>query len=80
MQKVYCDVCKQEVKNQGRTFAGESGKIKFKLEAGIKDSEDGGDLCLFCTVKAVNTTAHNLLKRPYKRTGKKVEPQPAEAK
>jgi hypothetical protein len=63
MQKVFCDVCKKEIKQAGSTFAGQSGKVVFSVEA--KVSDDSKDLCLACTVKAVNSVANNKLKRPY---------------
>ena len=68
MQKIYCDICKKEITNPGNTFEGQSGKVSFKVQATII-TEPGvdakKDLCLGCTIKAINRTAQKFLKRKY---------------
>ena len=68
MQKTYCDICKKEVTNPGSTFEGQSGKVSFKVQAIINTEPgvvDKKDLCLGCTIKAINRAAQKFLKRKY---------------
>ena len=71
-QKTYCDICKKEIKHTGVAFEGTSGKISFAVKASIAGSEST-DLCLGCTIRAINKEAQKKLKRPYTKPAKPVE-------
>lgn len=64
MQKTYCSVCRKEIKHKGDAFVGVNGKIGFNVLAEIREGEDK-DLCLGCTITAINKEAYKILKRPY---------------
>jgi len=79
MQKTYCDICKTEIKQTGVEFSGAFGKVEFKITAKInQDNADASpsDLCLGCTIKAINSEASKKLKRSYKRVAKQDLPAP----
>ena len=72
MNKLYCDICKKEIKHSGNSLLGTNGKVAFNFSANIVVSEGGtsGDLCLDCAVKALNAEVYKKTKRPYKKPAK----------
>ncbi|MGW8177263.1 MAG: hypothetical protein ACWGQW_00480 [bacterium] len=70
MQKTYCDICKGEIdpEKDGHAFDGESGDVTFTVNASVKEKEGGGDLCLPCTIEAIDKRARAVLGRKYRKT------------
>ncbi len=69
MLKTYCDICGKEIKQSGKAFDAEDGKLIFSVEAGYGEISRG-DVCLPCVIKAINKEASKVLKRKYTKKQK----------
>lgn len=74
MQKVFCDICKEEIKHNAKDFVVSVGKLKFALLYSDNGAQiyNPDDICLPCLLKAINKKAGELLKRKYTRKQKEL--------